>query len=344
MAVPSANPHDIDNLLAGYRTARAQQALFDPRGGAVTGYDEFVDAAGNVRPSWLELADCVGERGRDGLEQLRGVVQKLVDNDGITYIRQDTNGDAVTNGDGSAVPGPWHLDALPLVISASDWDALESGLVQRSRLLDAVLADFYGSRSTVTGGVFPAQLLFAHPGYVRPARGIEIPGRHQLFMHACDISRSSDGVFRVNADWTQAPSGAGYALADRRVVAHAAPDLYEKIGPRPASPWAQALRLALIDAAPEAAEEPVVVVLSPGIHSETAFDQAYLASVLGFPWWRAPTWWSATASCGCGRSAPSNGSMWCCAGWMPPTSIPSTCVPTRVSASSASSRCCEGER
>ena len=61
------------------------------------------------------------------------------------------------------------------------------------------------------------------------------------------------------------------------------PDLYERIGPRPTSPFAQALRLALIDAAPDAAEDPVVVVLSPGIHSETAFDQAYLATVLGFP-------------------------------------------------------------
>jgi uncharacterized alpha-E superfamily protein len=68
-----------------------------------------------------------------------------------------------------------------------------------------------------------------------------------------------------------------------RVVAHAIPDLYERISPRPASPWAQALRLALIEAAPESAEEPVVVVLSPGIYSETAFDQAYVASVLGFP-------------------------------------------------------------
>ena len=275
--------HDIDNLLAGYRAARAQQALFEPRGGAVTGYDEFVDAAGNVRPSWVELAECVGERGRAGLEQLRSVMRSSVDNDGITYIQLDTNGDAVTNGDGTAVPGPWHLDALPLLISATDWDTLESGLVQRSRLLDAVLADLYGPRRSVTGGVLPAQLLFAHPGYVRAARGIEVPGRHQLFMHACDISRGADGAFRVNADWTQAPSGAGYALADRRVVAHAIPDLYERIGPRPASPWAQALRLALIDAAPESAEEPVVVVLSPGIHSETAFDQAYLASVLGFP-------------------------------------------------------------
>ena len=283
MPLPAANPHDTDNLLTGYRTARAQQALFDPRGGAVTGYDEFVDAAGNVRPSWRELAECVGERGRDGLEQLRTVVRNLVDNDGITYIQTDTNGEAITNGDGTAVPGLWHLDALPLLVSATDWDTLESGLVQRSRLLDAVLTDLYGERRSVTGGVFPAQLLFAHPGYVRAARGIEVPGRHQLFMHACDISRAVDGAFRVNADWTQAPSGAGYALADRRVVAHAVPDLYERIGPRPASPWAQALRLALIDAAPESAEEPVVVVLSPGIHSETAFDQAYLASVLGFP-------------------------------------------------------------
>ncbi|MDT5183184.1 MAG: hypothetical protein QOI29_1342, partial [Mycobacterium sp.] len=275
--------HDIDNLLARYRTARAQQALFDVRPGAGTGYDEFVDAAGNVRPAWQELAECVGERGRGGLDRLRSIVRSLVDNDGITYIEIDRHGEAVTNGDGTGIPGPWHLDALPLLISASDWDTLESGLVQRSRLLDAVLTDLYGPRRSVTSGVLPAQLLFAHPGYIRAARGIEVPGRHQLFLHGCDISRSGSGSFHVNADWTQAPSGAGYALADRRVVAHAIPDLYERVGPRPTSPFAQALRLALIDAAPEAAEEPVVVVLSPGIHSETAFDQAYLASVLGFP-------------------------------------------------------------
>jgi uncharacterized circularly permuted ATP-grasp superfamily protein len=284
MVLPAPETHDIDHLLARYRTARAQQALFDVRGErAGTGYDEFVDAAGNVRPAWQELAECVGERGRGGLEQLRSIIRSSVDNDGITYIQVDRHGDAVTNGDGTAQPGPWHLDALPLLLSASDWDTLESGLVQRSRLLDAVLTDLYGPRHSIISGVLPPQLLFAHPGYVRAARGIEVPGRHQLFLHGCDVSRSGSGAFVVNADWTQAPSGAGYALADRRVVAHAIPDLYERIGPRPASPWAQALRLALIDAAPESAEEPVVVVLSPGIHSETSFDQAYLASVLGFP-------------------------------------------------------------
>ncbi|MGV0603683.1 circularly permuted type 2 ATP-grasp protein [Mycolicibacterium sp. XJ1904] len=285
MALPA--PNVTDDLLGRYRIARIQQALFDVRPGAGSGYDEFVDAAGEVRPGWQDLAECVAERGRPGLAQLRDVVRSLVDNDGITYVQVDRRGSVVgqagPHGHGPTEPGPWHLDALPLVVSADEWNVLESGLLQRSRLLDAVLTDLYGPQLSITSGVLPAQLLFAHPGYVRAARGIDVPGRHQLFLHGCDVSRAADGDFRVNADWTQAPSGAGYALADRRVVAHAVPELYERIGPRPASPWAQALRLALIDAAPESAEEPTVVVLSPGIHSETAFDQAYLASVLGFP-------------------------------------------------------------
>ena len=278
-APPGSDP---DCLLAGYRAARTQEALFELRGPTDTGYDEFIDDSGSIRPAWAELADAITERGRAGLDRLRDTVGGLVDNGGITYIHLDQNGEAVTDGHGAS-PGPWRLDGLPLLISVDDWKVLEAGLLQRSRLLDAVLTDLYGPQCSITSGVLPPQLVFGHPAYVRAARGIDIPGRHQLFMHGCDVSRDDSGTFRVNADWTQAPSGAGYALADRRVVAHAMPDLYERIGPRPTSPFAQALRLALIDAAPDTAEDPDVVVLSPGIHSETAFDQAYLATVLGLP-------------------------------------------------------------
>ena len=248
-----------------------------------TGYDELVEPSGEVRAAWSELGEAIGDRGREGLDRLRDVVRGLVDNDGVSYIEVDRDGETVTDPYGIAMPGPWMLDGIPLLLSASDWATLEAGVVQRSRLLDAVLSDVYGAQRSLTSGTLPPQLLFGHPGYVRAARGIEVPGRHQLFMLGCDLSRAADGRFLVNADRTQAPSGAGYALADRRVVAHAIPDIYERIRPRPVSPFAQTLRLALIDAAPEAADDPVVVVLSPGIHSETAFDQAYLATVLGFP-------------------------------------------------------------
>jgi uncharacterized circularly permuted ATP-grasp superfamily protein/uncharacterized alpha-E superfamily protein len=269
---------DPDGLLTACRAA-AQEALFDPTGTGAA-YDEFVDPSGAIRPGWRELAEAVGRRGRAGLDGLRGDVRTLVDHDGITYTPVDA---ADGHGIEAPSPIPWILDPVPLLISSADWETLEAGLVQRSRLLDAVLADFYGERRALTSGAFPAPLLFAHPGYLRTARGVSVPGRHQLFMHGCDISRGRDGGFVVNADWTQAPSGAGYAMADRRVIAHAFSELYEHLAPRATSPFAQALRLSLIEVAPEMAEDPVVVVLSPGIHSETAFDQAYLASMLGFP-------------------------------------------------------------
>ncbi len=275
--------YDPDHLLAGYRLARSQAAMFDVPDGSAACYDEFVDDSGRVRPAWRSLAEILGERGHSGLDRLRADVRRLVDNDGITYVDVADRRDGETPFPGATVPEPWQLDAIPLLVSPTDWETLEAGMVQRSRLLDAVLADLYGPRRAITSGVLPPQLLFAHPGYVRVARGIRIPGRHELFMHGCDISRAADGRFLVNADWTQAPSGVGYALADRRVVAHTVPDLYERIAPRPTSPFAHALRLSLIEAAPEAADDPVVVVLSPGSYSETAFDQAYLASLLGFP-------------------------------------------------------------
>lgn len=166
MALPVGRPTspsgvgrtDFDNPLVPYDTVRGQPALFDLQpatGPGDAGYDEFIDENGDVRPAWQEVADCVRDRGRGGLDRLRAAVRSLVDNDGITYIQTDHLGDAITNGDGGAVPGPWQLDALPLVISESDWNTLEAGLVQRSRLLDAVLTDLYGARRSLTSGVLP---------------------------------------------------------------------------------------------------------------------------------------------------------------------------------------------
>src|SRR5262249_24113859 len=115
--------YDVDRLLAGYRTARAQEALFDFRpsgtggsGGPGIGYDEFVDEDGTIRRTWTELADTVAERGRAGLDRLRSVVHSLLDNDGITYTGGPPKIEAHRNGHEGAAksqglePGLWTLD------------------------------------------------------------------------------------------------------------------------------------------------------------------------------------------------------------------------------------------
>ena len=271
-------------MLARYRMSRAQGALFDLRGGAASGYDEFVDAPGNVRPAWQELAECVGERGRGGLDQLRAVVRGLVDNDGITYVQIDPARE--TRSPTATAP---RCRARGTSTHCRCWCRPRTGTCWNPVWCNAPGCSTPCSpTSTARGGRSPAgccrrSCCSPIPATSAPRAASRCPAGTSCSCTAATSAAAAHGDFLVNADWTQAPSGAGYALADRRVVAHAIPDLYERIGPRPASPWAQALRLALIDAAPESAEEPVVVVLSPGIHSETAFDQAYLASVLGFP-------------------------------------------------------------
>ncbi|MFI6997067.1 circularly permuted type 2 ATP-grasp protein [Nocardia sp. NPDC050175] len=268
----------VAEQFARYRTGGVESAPYDECGRPTEGYyDELVDGDGKVRRMWSELSADFVELGTTGLGRLDSRVRRLIEDDGITYTEVSGAGE-------QAVTTPWRLDPIPLLISADDWTRLETGLVQRSRVLDEVLTDIYGPRRTLTSGLLPPEVIFGYRGYVRAAHGITVPGRHQLFLHGCDISRWSDGEFRVTADWAQAPSGAGYALADRRVVSTAIPEAFEHSNPRPLTPFARAMRLMLIESAQEGeADDPFVVVLSPGVYSETAFDQANLASMLGFP-------------------------------------------------------------
>ena len=102
-------------------------------------------------------------------------------------------------------------------------------------------------------------------------------------MIAADLGRDASGQWKVISDRTQAPSGAGFAMQNRRVVSRVMPEIYHQAHLHRLTPFFQAMRLALVDAAPSTVEDPRVVVLSPGTHSETAFDQAFVASLLGFP-------------------------------------------------------------
>ncbi|MFC4376750.1 circularly permuted type 2 ATP-grasp protein [Nocardia halotolerans] len=266
---------EVAEQFARYRAYGLVDARFDECGRpAESHYDELVDGTGRMRSMWSELSADFIEQGVAGLARIDHRVRRQLEDDGLTSLAADEDS-----------PRPWQLDPIPLLVSAEDWAQLETGLVQRSQVLDEVLTDVYGPRRLLSSGLLPPQIVFGHTGYVRAAHGITIPGTRQLFLHACDLSRWSDGRFRVLADRAQVPSGVGYALADRRVVATAIPEAFEHASPRPLTPFTRAVRSMLAEAAPEPADgaEPTVVVWSPGSRSPDAFDYAYLAQMLGFP-------------------------------------------------------------
>jgi uncharacterized circularly permuted ATP-grasp superfamily protein/uncharacterized alpha-E superfamily protein len=263
---------DGADLLTAY--AASVLPIYAPADGTLR-RDEMVDDARSMRPSWRGVGEVLTELGLAGLRGRRSAIARLLEDDGVTYHAQNQPAEQ-----------PWTLDPLPLLIDEDDWAPLERGLIQRAELFDDILTDLYGPRRLIRDGLLPPAVIFGHSGFVRDCDQIRVPGARQLFLAAADLARDADGAWRVLGDRIQAPSGAGYAMENRSVLSRALPGLYRGTGVHRIAPFFRTMRDSLQRLAPhphQLAGAPRVVLLSPGSGSETAFDQAFLSSLLGLP-------------------------------------------------------------
>jgi len=254
-------------VLKEYVAALTQPTL----GSEATRYDEVVAPDGVLRAPWKRLAAVASGIGAGDLHRVDEQIVRFLADDGVTYSRPGER------------PTAWRLDPVPLVVDGASWREVEVGLAQRAELLNAVLVDLYGERTLLRDGILPAAAVLAHPGFTRiMAYGSRTDPR-PLVTTATDLGRDATGAWRVLGDRAQAPSGLGYALENRKVLSRVLPELYREADLHRMAPYLWAFRSALLQSAHGELPDPRVVVLTPGTHSETAYDQAALASNLGFP-------------------------------------------------------------
>jgi uncharacterized circularly permuted ATP-grasp superfamily protein/uncharacterized alpha-E superfamily protein len=234
-------------------------------------YDELSADGVTPRPHWTHLMESLRAIGPEELGRRWGRAERRIRENGITYnVYTDPLG----------VNRPWTIDIVPFLIPAEEWRYIEAGIIQRAQLLSLLLEDLYGSQDLVTQGHFPAALLYANPAFLRPMVGIRVPARTYLHMLAIDLARSPDGQWWVLADRTQAPSGSGYALENRTIVADVLPDLFRTSNVLRLAPFFRAQREALNSLAQ--CDNPRIVLLTPGPFNETYFEHSYIARYLGF--------------------------------------------------------------
>ncbi|MFC4947254.1 circularly permuted type 2 ATP-grasp protein [Pseudonocardia sp. GCM10023141] len=251
---------DQIGLLAGYRPLPGVR-------------DEMVDAHGRVREEWARVGHVLDGLGQRELGRRRAEAARLLADDGVSYQLSG----------GTDIVARWELDPLPVLLSSAQWAEIERGVIQRADLLNMILTDLYGPRQLLRRGLVPPELVFGHPGFLREADQIRIPGSQQLFTCAVDLARDADGTYWALSDRTQAPSGDGYALENRVVVSRVFPSMHRDAQVHRLAPFFRTLRSALQSAAPPRVDDPRIVVLTPGPWSSSAFEHAYLASSLGYP-------------------------------------------------------------
>ncbi len=255
----SASVQDgVETLLSGYR----------PLPGI---FDEMADREGRVRAHWQPLLAMLAGLGPDEIGRRFAAADRHVRDSGVFYrVYEEPAG----------AERPWPLSHVPLLIDASEWQALKAGLVQRAELLEAVLADAYGPARLVREGRLPAAVIAGNPEFLRPLVGVAPRGGAHLRFYAVDLGRSRAGRWWVLGDRTQAPSGAGYALENRLALSRAMPDIYRELKVERLAPFFQAFQAEL--SALNRRDDSRVCVLTPGPMNETYFEHAYLARYLGF--------------------------------------------------------------
>ena len=235
-------------------------------------YDELVDGQGRIRPHWNTFLAGLASMSDAEITKAWTSADRLVRDYGVTYN---------VHGDPSGEDRPWRLDPIPLVIAPSEWRALERGLIQRAKLLNAILADLYGEQRLLTEGAIPPALVFGNNQFLRPVHGIPVPRGVYLHFLAIDLARGPNGRWWVLNDRTQAPVGAGYALENRVIMARTLPEIFRDCRVERLAAFFQSFRDDLIGMI--ASDDPRIVIHSPGPSADTYFEHAYLARYLGLP-------------------------------------------------------------
>ena len=229
------------------------------------GFDEAFEPGGQPRAHY---ADLIAALETEDLGQLGDRVTQLMVEMGVHF--------------GEGTGSTFRIDPIPRLIEASEWHALDRGLVQRMRALVAFVADVYGDREIVTAGRVPARAIESADDFEPWMTGVRMPASG--FLAGLDLVRDSDGILRVLEDNTRTPSGLTYVIAAREAL-----DRHLAAPPRPGDgrldplPAIELLGSALHRAAPEGVEEPNVVILSDGSDNSAWYEHQRVASALGIP-------------------------------------------------------------
>ncbi len=235
-------------------------------------YDECVDATGRLRAPWSGFFDYLGADPAAKLRTATDACHRAI-------IEQDVSMNVYLGQQSGSQP--WPLDAVPLLIGATEWKQITRGLRQRAHLLNALLVDLYGPQKLLREGHLPAKLGMANPHFLRACAGLGKPDGVFLHSYAVDLARSPDGQWWVIEDRLDAPSGLGYTLQNRIIARQSLPDVFHRAPVQRLYQFFQDYRVSL-EALSRNRESPHITLLSPGPANETYFEQAYLSRYLGY--------------------------------------------------------------
>jgi uncharacterized circularly permuted ATP-grasp superfamily protein len=237
-----------------------------------THFDEIYGSDGSVRGQYQPLADWIAATPPERIRQMREAANMLFQRVGITFA---------VYGEEAGAERLIPFDMLPHIIPAAEWRHLEAGLKQRVRALNLFLHDVYHGQEILRSGRIPAARITGSKLFKQEMVGVDVPGGIYAHVAGVGLVRAGAGEYYVLEDNLRPPSGVSYMLENRKMMMRLVPELFATQSIAPVEHYPDLLLDTLRAVAPSHAENPVVVLLTPGQFNSAYFEHAFLAQQMG---------------------------------------------------------------
>ena len=235
-------------------------------------FSEMSGTDGEVRPPYDKLSQWLGSMPVDELERRHAAAELAFRRLGITFAVYGEE-----DADEKIIP----FDVLPRIVTKSEFDEIERGVVQRIDALNQFLADIYGPGEILKAGIIPKELVLANPQFQPIMTRIKPPGGIYSHIAGIDMVRTAEGFF-VLEDNLRTPSGVAYMLENREAMVRLFPSLFQEHQVRPVDTYIDDLADMMRESAPlSASRDPLSVILTPGALNSAYYEHSFLADRLG---------------------------------------------------------------
>ena len=235
-------------------------------------FDELIDTDGRPRPGARLLVEKIESLPEGNLALRQKAAEALLLKMGITF-------NVYGREEGTEKIFPF--DIIPRIVSADDWQQIESGLRQRIFALNEFIQDIYNDKKILKDKVVPEDLILTSRTYRKACEGFTPPKRIWCHVTGTDLVRDRNGSFYVLEDNLRCPSGVSYVLENRRVLKRTFPQVFEASRVRPVDDYPSKLLEMLQFMVPDAVTAPTIGVLTPGIYNSAYFEHSFLSQQMG---------------------------------------------------------------
>jgi uncharacterized circularly permuted ATP-grasp superfamily protein len=235
-------------------------------------YDELITASGNARKPARKLLSYLKTLSNEDIESRKAAAEATIKEMGVSFTVYTDEGN---------IDRAWPFDIIPRAISKSQWDKTAEGLTQRLQALNLFIDDLYHDQKIIKDGILPEFIIKESVNYLPECEGITPPFGVWANICGSDLVRDGRGEFYVLEDNLRVPSGVSYMLENRAIMKRVFPEVFENVDIAPVGEYPARLFDTLSALSPRTQNQPVIVVLTPGIYNSAYFEHAYLAQRMG---------------------------------------------------------------